>query len=69
VTSESVREYLTAMRRRYQDAPKATKSRLLDEVCAVTGHHPRPHPPPAPRSGGAAGAPAGLCARHRAGAS
>jgi transposase InsO family protein len=39
VTSESVREYLAAMRRRYQDAPKATKSRLLDEVCAVTGHH------------------------------
>ena len=27
------------MRERYETATRATKSRLLDEVCEVTGYH------------------------------
>jgi len=33
------REYLARMRERYETAARAAKSRLLDEVCEVTGYH------------------------------
>lgn len=33
------REYLARMRERYETANRDTKSRLLDEVCEVTGYH------------------------------
>lgn len=33
------REYLARMRERYEMATRAVKSRLLDEVCEVTGYH------------------------------
>ena len=33
------REYLARMRERYEMATRAAKSRLLDEVCEVTGYH------------------------------
>jgi transposase InsO family protein len=39
LTEEGVREYVGAMRERYQKGSRAEKSRLLDEFCAVTGHH------------------------------
>ena len=39
MTEEGVREYVEAMQERYQKAGRVEKSRLLDEVCAVTGHH------------------------------
>lgn len=32
-------EYLARMRERYADADRASKQRLLDEVCAMTGYH------------------------------
>ena len=33
------REYVARMRERYEMATRAAKSRLLDEVCEVTGYH------------------------------
>ena len=33
------REYLGRMRERYAGADRATKQRLLDEVCVMTGYH------------------------------
>jgi hypothetical protein len=33
------REYLARMRERYAGADRASKQRLLDEVCAMTGYH------------------------------
>ena len=32
-------DYLDAIRERYYKAPKATKTKILDELCAVTGFH------------------------------
>lgn len=37
--SQARREYLGRMRERYEAAGREAKSRLLDEVCAVTGCH------------------------------
>ena len=37
VGPQARREYLTRMRERYETAARATKSRLLAEVCEVTG--------------------------------
>jgi hypothetical protein len=39
VGPQARREYLARMRERYETAPRAAKSRLLDEVCEVTGYH------------------------------
>jgi hypothetical protein len=39
VGPQARREYLARMRERYETADKAAKSRLLDEVCEVTGYH------------------------------
>jgi hypothetical protein len=39
VGPQARREYLARMRERYELAEKAVKSRLLDEVCEVTGYH------------------------------
>jgi hypothetical protein len=39
VGPQAKREYLARMRERYETADKAAKSRLLDEVCEVTGYH------------------------------
>jgi hypothetical protein len=39
VTRESVGEYATRQRERYQQASRVEKGRLLDEVVAVTGFH------------------------------
>ncbi len=39
VGPQARREYLVRMRERYETASRATKSRLLDEVCEVTGYH------------------------------
>ena len=39
VGPQARREYLGQMRERYETATRATKSRLLDEVCTVTGYH------------------------------
>ena len=39
VGPQARREYLARMRERYEMADKAAKSRLLDEMCAVTGYH------------------------------
>ena len=39
VGPQAKREYLVRMRERYETADRAAKSRLLDEVCAVTGYH------------------------------
>ena len=39
VGPQARREYLTRMRERYEMAAKTAKSRLLDEVCEVTGYH------------------------------
>jgi len=33
------REYLEAVHRRYKNATRAQKSRILDEYCATSGHH------------------------------
>ena len=33
------REYLNAIRHRYQKADKATKKAMLDEFCRVCGYH------------------------------
>jgi hypothetical protein len=59
VTRASLREYAAVQRPRYQQATRAEKRRLLDEVVAVTGIHrkaairllrraPRPRPSPGP---------------------
>ena len=39
VTMNTRREITKATRKRYQKAPKMEKSRILDEVCAITGWH------------------------------
>jgi hypothetical protein len=39
VGPQARREYLARMRERYETATRAAKSRLLDEVCEVTGYH------------------------------
>jgi hypothetical protein len=39
VTRASLREYAAVQRERYQQAPRAEKHRLLDEIVAVTGLH------------------------------
>jgi hypothetical protein len=39
VGPQANREYLAHMRGRYERADRATKKRLLDEVCAMTGYH------------------------------
>ncbi len=39
VGPQARREYLGRMRERYESATRAAKSRLLDEVCEVTGYH------------------------------
>jgi hypothetical protein len=39
VGPQATREYLARMRERYEKADKAERSRLLDEVCEVTGYH------------------------------
>ena len=39
MTRASVREYLAAQRERYHRLPRAERSRLLDEIVAVTGYH------------------------------
>jgi len=39
VGPQARREYLARMRERYETANRAAKSRLLDEVCEVTGYH------------------------------
>jgi hypothetical protein len=39
VTRRSVQEYLAAQRERYVRAARASRSRLLDEMVAVTGYH------------------------------
>jgi hypothetical protein len=39
VRPQARREYLARMRERYETAARASQSRLLDEACAVTGHH------------------------------
>ena len=39
VGPQARREYLARMRERYEMATRAAKSRLLDEVCEVTGYH------------------------------
>ena len=39
VGPQARREYLARMRERYETADKVTRSRLLDEVCEVTGYH------------------------------
>ena len=36
---ESIREYVARQRHRYRRAPRVDKSRILDEVTAVTGYH------------------------------
>src|SRR5262249_57636896 len=59
VTRASLREYAAVQRPRYQQAPRAEKHRLLDEIVAVTGLHrkaairllrraPRARPSPGP---------------------
>jgi hypothetical protein len=39
VGPQARREYLARMRERYETANRVAKSRLLDEVCEVTGYH------------------------------
>jgi hypothetical protein len=39
VTRRSVQEYLAAQRERYRQAPRAGRTRLLDEMVTVTGYH------------------------------
>ena len=39
VGPQARREYLARMRERYETADRAAKSRLLNEVCEVTGYH------------------------------
>ena len=39
VGPQARREYLGQMRERYETATRAAKSRLLEEVCEVTGYH------------------------------
>ena len=39
VGPQARREYLVRMRERYDDARRQERSRLLDEVCEVTGYH------------------------------
>jgi hypothetical protein len=39
VGPQARREYVARMRERYETAARASKGRLLDEVCAVTGYH------------------------------
>src|SRR5690348_10103980 len=39
VGPQARREYLARMRERYERADRADRSRLLDEVCEVTGYH------------------------------
>jgi len=62
VSPKSKREYLRTMQQRYVQAPRATKSRLLTEVCTTTGYHRKaairvlnapaqPTPPPRHRRG------------------
>ena len=59
MTRASLREYAAVQRPRYQQAPRAEKHRLLDEIVAVTGLHrkaairllhraPRARPSPGP---------------------
>lgn len=39
VGPQAKREYLVRMRERYEQARRRERSRLLDEVCEVTGYH------------------------------
>ena len=39
MVSESKREYLANIKDRYRHAGRKAKSRILDEFCAVCGHH------------------------------
>ena len=39
VGPQTTREYLARMRERYEQAKRAAKGGLLDEVCEVTGYH------------------------------
>lgn len=39
MTRQSIREYLAAQRTRYEQANRATRHTLLDEMVAVTGYH------------------------------
>jgi len=39
VGPQAIREYLGRMRERYEEAGRAAKGPLLDEVCAMTGYH------------------------------
>jgi hypothetical protein len=53
---QSIREYVASLGPRYRAAPKAAKSRMLDEFCHVTGRHRksavrRLGQPPRPRHG------------------
>ena len=39
MVNQSKREYLASIKDRYRHAGKHGKSRILDEFCAVCGHH------------------------------
>ena len=39
MTRKSVRDYAQAMQRRYLEAMKSERGRLLDEFCQTTGYH------------------------------
>ncbi len=39
ISSQTRKELLEAMRRRYHDSPKMDKTRILDEFVALTGYH------------------------------
>jgi hypothetical protein len=39
ISSQTRKELLEAMRRRYRDSPKMDKTRILDEFIALTGYH------------------------------
>ena len=39
MTGASIREYSEAVRRRYLQAPKKKKTKILDEFIKVTGYH------------------------------